>query len=177
MPGPDVDVKEAAFVDEKEARSTKRDEEKVVVHLTGGKVIKGFLPVEGPADLQSLLEKPRLNFTGPITIFSAEGRVPIQIDAEQLKAIFFVNSFSGNKERNALRYYIHGPEVGAIWVEVLFKDDEIMEGTVHNSIHHLIADGFFLHPSDPGSNNRLVYIHKNAIKDYRVLGVRTLANG
>jgi hypothetical protein len=171
------DLEEAAFVDVKEAKSTRKEEEKVVVHLTGGRIIKGFLPVEGPKDLQTLLEKPRLNFSGTITVLSIEGRTPVEIDAKQLKAIFFVNSFSGNSERNALRYYIHGPEVGAIWVEVQFKDDEIMEGIVHNSIHHLIADGFFLHPSDPGSNNKLVYIHKNAIKDYRVLGVRTLANG
>jgi hypothetical protein len=171
------ELSEAVFVDVRETKPIKKEEEKVVVHLTGGKIIKGFLPVENPRDLQSLLENPRQDFSGTITVFSAEGRNPIEIDAQNLKAIFFVNSFSGNSDREVFRYYIHGPEVGAIWVEVQFKDDEIMEGIIHNSIHHLIADGFFLHPSDPGSNNKLVYIHKHAIKDYRVLGVRTLANG
>jgi|UPI00047E02D3 hypothetical protein len=160
----------------KEKRNSK-SEEKVVVHLEGGQIVKGFLPVEDPKDLQSVLERPRQNFQETITVFSSEDRSPVQVDLSSIKAMFFVNSFTGNSERNNLRYYIHGPEVGAIWVEVQFKDDEIMEGTVHNSIHHLIADGFFLHPSDPGSNNRLVYIPKSAIKDYRVLGVRTLANG
>jgi hypothetical protein len=49
-----------------------------------------------------------------------------------------------------------------------------MEGIVHNSIRYLIDPGFFLRPTDPGSNNKLVYVMKTWLKDHRVLGMRKL---
>jgi hypothetical protein len=37
-----------------------------------------------------------------------------------------------------------------------------------------LDEGFFVIPTDPGSNNRLVFVLKSSIKDYRVLGMRDL---
>jgi hypothetical protein len=55
-----------------------------------------------------------------------------------------------------------------------FLDGEVMEGIVYNSIRYLIDPGFFLLPTDPDSNNRLVYVRKNWLADHRVLGMRKL---
>jgi hypothetical protein len=83
-----------------------------------------------------------------------------------------VKSFAGNPQKKQLRFYKHGPEVAEIWVEIRFKDNEILEGLIDNSIEHLTGEGFLLHPSDVGSNNLAVYVNKAAIAEYRVLGVR-----
>jgi hypothetical protein len=49
-----------------------------------------------------------------------------------------------------------------------------MEGIVYNSIRYLIDPGFFLLPTDPGSNNKLVYVLKSWLVDHRILGMRKL---
>jgi hypothetical protein len=67
------------------------------------------------------------------------------------------------------------PIVHGIWVRVEFLDGEVMEGIVHNTLRFLVDPGFFLIPSDPDSNNRLVYVMKSWLRDHRVLGVRKLS--
>ena len=59
-------------------------------------------------------------------------------------------------------------------MRVEFLDGEVMEGIVHNTLRFLVDPGFFLVPTDPDSNNRLVYVMKSWLKDHRVLGVRKL---
>jgi hypothetical protein len=55
-----------------------------------------------------------------------------------------------------------------------FVDGEVMEGIVYNSIRYLIDPGFFLLPTDPDSNNKVVYVRKDRLVDLRVLGMRKL---
>jgi len=55
-----------------------------------------------------------------------------------------------------------------------FVDGEVMEGIVYNSLRYLIDPGFFLLPTDPDSNNKVVYVRKNRLVDLRVLGMRKL---
>jgi hypothetical protein len=57
-------------------------------------------------------------------------------------------------------------------VRLQFRDGEVMEGIIYNSIRYLVDPGFFLLPTDPDSNNRLVYVRKSWLSDYRVLGMR-----
>jgi len=59
-------------------------------------------------------------------------------------------------------------------MRVQFLDGEVMEGIVHNSLRYLVDPGFFLLPTDPFGNNKLVYVMKNQLADHRVLGTRNL---
>lgn len=150
-------------------------EKMVIVNFKDGRLSKGYFNLAGYPDLAALLNNSEHGFPRIITIFSVTDRSPVQIALNEVKAIFFVKSFDGDKDRKDIHFYAYGPEVGDVWVEIHFKDHEIMEGTLSNSIHHLVDPGFFLNPSDPGSNNQLAYINKDAILSYRVLGVRTVA--
>lgn len=150
------------------------EKHKVVVNLRDGTVVKGYLETTVPTDLASLLQNPLRRFPAHLKLHSANGSGNHEIDVAQAKAIFFVKSFEGNKEKHPLRFYANGPAVHGIWVEIRFHDGEVVEGVVHNSIHHLIEDGFLLSPSDPDSNNEVIYVVKASIQNYRVLGVRTV---
>ncbi len=97
---------------------------------------------------------------------------PIDVDWSTVKAVFFVSTFEGNRDQETVRFYANGPQVGKIWVEIVFHDGEVIEGCVQNSLRHLKDDGFFLLPSTPGSNNHLIYVNKASIVGYRVLGIR-----
>lgn len=143
----------------------------IVLALDGNVRVRAYLYDLAPTDLDSLLEASRRDFRETLELHSAEDDSLVAVEWEHVKALFFVTSFQGDHKHEGCRFGAHA-EVGTIWAEVKFKDGEVLEGYVHNSIHHLIEDGFFLYPSEPDSNNRLVYVNKSAIVGYRVLGMR-----
>ena len=147
---------------------------KIVVNLRDGTVVKGFLETTVPTDLASLLQDPLRRFPVHLKLQSQNGTGERDIDLRTAKAVFFVKSFDGDKEKNPVRFYSNGPAVHGIWVEVRFHDGEVVEGVINNSLHHLIEDGFLMSPSDPDSNNEVIYVLKSSIQNYRVLGVRTV---
>jgi len=147
--------------------------EKIVIQF-GNETVKGYLESPTWNTIEELLRNaPRF----PPETFRVRhldsGRVE-DIPTKNAKAVFYVNSFEGDEHHKPLQFHSRAPIVHGIWVRLLFLDGEVMEGIVHNSIHYLIDPGFFLQPSDPGSNNKLVYVMKSSLKDYRVLGIRKL---
>jgi hypothetical protein len=147
-------------------------ERKVVVKLRSGEVVKGYFVLPCDADIADLFNDSNQDQNAAITIISLTSNDPRQVALSDIKAVFFVKSFRGDPKRKSLRFYTNGPSVGAIWAEIRFNDNEIIEATIDNSAQHLMGDGFLLRPSDAESNNLLVYVNKSAIANYRVLGVR-----
>lgn len=96
-----------------------------------------------------------------------------EIPAGEIKAIFFVNDLAGQPAHSNLQFHAHEQIVPGIWMHVKFCDGEVIEGVVDNSIRYLIDSAFFLRPTDPGSNNRLVYVMKSSLVDHHVLGLTT----
>jgi len=48
----------------------------------------------------------------------------------------------------------------------------MIEGIIGNTKDFVLESGFFLRPTDPNGNNRLVYVLKGGLKDFHVLGMR-----
>lgn len=137
-------------------------------------MVKGFFEATVPTDLAELLENPYRSFPSILKLQNPETNETFEVDVSKTKAVFFVKRFEGNSERHPVHFYANGPAVHGIWVEVRFKDNEVIEGVISNSIHHLVDDGFLLSPTDPDGNNELIYVLKSSIVNYRVLGIRTL---
>lgn len=91
----------------------------------------------------------------------------------ELKAVFFVRDFTGNPEYREVRFFTKADPSPFLWVQLTYQDGEIMEGRVRNSATLLDGSGFFLWVSDEGANNLMVYVVKSALRDFRVLGLRT----
>ncbi len=147
--------------------------DKVVVQA-GGQVFKGYIESQQWEDLEGLLVQGLRRLPDVLRLRGAEDDTFREIPIHGLKAVFFVKSFDGQGSRNDLKFFSNAPMVHGIWVQLQFKDGEIMEGIVLNGMHHLIEPGFFLHPTDPDANNKLIYVLKSALADFRVLGVRSL---
>lgn len=145
--------------------------EKVVVQF-GNKTLKGYLESPVWNTLEELLSNAPSNSLETFRIRPLGSEIVEEICARDVKAVFYVNSFEGNSSRNHINFYTDAPIVHGIWMRLQFLDGEVMEGIVHNSIRYLIDPGFFLLPTDPGSNNRLVYVVKSWLADHRVLGLR-----
>jgi hypothetical protein len=150
--------------------------EKVVLQF-GTRMIKGYL--ESPAwnISEALLSNAPQSFPEAFRIRRLESDVVEDISIKDIKAVFYVNSFDGDLDHNHLNFHTRAPIVEGIWMRFQFLDGEIMEGIVYNSKSYLVDPGFFVLPTDPGSNNKLVYVVKNWLVDHHVLGLRKLYLG
>ncbi len=120
---------------------------KVVVKFVNGSIQKGktndFFPSKKQFHLQLL-----------------DGKIVV-IDIGQLKAIFFVKDFEGNKDRKDC--YDDTIIGGGRKIRVLFPDGETIIGfTQGYSAHRL---GFFMIPADKNGNNERIYVNNSATKN------------
>ena len=99
-----------------------------------------------------------------------------EVPTKDAKAVFFVKTFDGDLKHRALHFHEHAPVVPGLWVRVYFYDGEMIEGIISNTRDFVLESGFFLRPTDPNGNNRLVYVLKGGLKDFHVLGMRNTAN-
>ncbi|MCI0351735.1 MAG: hypothetical protein L0Z53_20130 [Acidobacteriales bacterium] len=146
---------------------------KVVAHLSNGKLLKGYFDPSVERDLESMIRQRMLSFPVEIPIRSSETDKVVTVPRDYLKALFFVKTFEGRKDYKEVKFFQAHPPIEGLWVQVTFKDGEVTEGVLHNTIHHLVEPGFFLKPPDPQSNNEFVYVLKGSLHEFRVLGVRT----
>jgi hypothetical protein len=89
------------------------------------------------------------------------------VQTKELKAVFFVKSTAGNPERQAIAGFLESPMETAQGkkIAVLFEDEELLCG--HTLSWTPEREGFFLVPSDPGSNNLRIYIVSAAAKQIK----------
>jgi hypothetical protein len=145
--------------------------EKVVIQL-GSRTIKGHLDFPVWSTMEELLSRAPHTSPEAFRVRHLESNIVEEIPAEDIKAVFYVNSFEGDSNHQHLNFYSRAPIVHGIWVRLQFLDGEVMEGMVYNSLRYLVDPGFFLLPTDPESNNKLVYVQKSWLADHRVLGMR-----
>jgi hypothetical protein len=125
---------------------------KVVLHFIGGEIKKGTTEDFFP-------NKDIFHFT------NSDGGEQSKISLQNLKAIFFVKSFDGNRnyqERDDVERTGFGKKI-----EVIFKDGELQRGYTQGYAPN--RPGFFIFPSDPDSNNERVFVVNAATSDVRFL--------
>jgi hypothetical protein len=108
-----------------------------------------------------------------VSIETAEGGKKQSVPLSGLKALFFVKSFQGNPQYSEIKFFNGEPKIEGLWVHLTFADNEKTEGIVHNSISFLTEPGFLMKPPDPNSNNQAVYVLKESLIHFRVVGVRS----
>jgi hypothetical protein len=126
---------------------------KVVVRYKHGGVLKGTTSDFAPnrTDFTVIREPPA-------------SREPVCVPIEDLKAVFFVHSLEGNREYHEQKLRIPQGTIG--WRYLLtFTDGETMRGTALGV--NLSRYGFLLFPSDPGSNNKRIFVIHSAVKELR----------
>lgn len=143
---------------------------KIVAHLRGGKLVKGYTNTIPATDAKKLLQLQVLDLPEQLEVESEAGEVT-RVQRDALKAVFFVKSFEGRNNYDEIKFFGSHPPIEGLWVRVKFYDGEVTEGMVRNSLHCLINPGFLLKPPDPASNNQAVYVIKGSLSEFLVLGV------
>jgi hypothetical protein len=133
------------------------DPSKIVARYRDGRTLKGttqnFFPNKPTFHVN------RQGGTGP-------GNV-VEVNLEDLKAIFFVRDFTGNANHVERKQLAAGERAQGRLMEVTCKDGEVIVGTTTG--YDPKRPGFFLFPIDPSANNVRVFLVSSAVGIARFL--------
>lgn len=124
---------------------------RIVARFQDGRVLKGFTADFLPA-------KDHFHLTAEN---EAAGAKPIDVRVGDLKALFFVKTFAGDpahQEANDPAGAGPGRKI-----RIVFKDGEILVGTTQG--YDRTRPGFFVIPSDRGSNNERCFVVAAATRE------------
>jgi hypothetical protein len=131
--------------------------QKVVLNFMDGRIIKGYIDNFSPEDEFVLIEN---------TLSDKQ-----KFKTNELKAIFFVKTFEGNKNYSEKKSFTVTGQVGQK-ILVRFKDSETLIGYVEGNVpwqkgFHLESKrgGFYLIPADDRSNNIKVFVVSTSVLD------------
>jgi hypothetical protein len=134
--------------------------------------VRGLVEPEELGSIEQLLRNDPMYPLDTIRLKLLDTGAMEDVSTKDAKAVFFVKTFDGDLRHRALHFHEHAPIVPGLWVRVYFYDGEMIEGIISNTKDFVLETGFFLRPTDPNGNNRLVYVLKGGLKDFHVLGMR-----
>jgi hypothetical protein len=127
---------------------------RVVARFMDGKVMKGTTQDFFP-------NRPSFH------LLPVDGSAGIEIRCKQLKALFFVKTFEGNKHRKDVRGFVSAPAETAQGkkIAVRFKDGEVICG--YSLSYTPDREGFFVFPADSEGNNLRAYVVTGATAEVK----------
>ncbi len=105
-----------------------------------------------------------------VELISAGGAVSVLPYAD-VKAVCFVRDFDGAAHDPEQRLFHARPKMDGLWVRMLFRDGDLMDGLLPNSLLEMDSSGFTVVPPNPSSNNQRVFVPKGALREFHVLAV------
>jgi hypothetical protein len=130
---------------------------KIVARFLNGKVVKGYTQNFFP-------NRPVFHV---LPMDAASKTDTEEIGVNELKAVFFVRDFFGNKGYNERKVLNPREKVQGRLIEVTFRDGEVLLGSTTG--YDPKRSGFFFFPIDPKSNNIKAYIVSSGIEAVRFL--------
>jgi hypothetical protein len=145
---------------------------KALVRRFTGDVLPGYLPASGFVHARA--ESPALD------LLDLSGRM-VSLPLGDVKTVAFVRDFNlsdaRDPERLTRRTFLARPRQEGLWVRLLFKSGDLLEGLAPIDITLLdaLADdaGIFLTPPDTRSNTQRLYVPRTAISELHLLAVVT----
>jgi hypothetical protein len=134
--------------------------------------VRGFAEASELGSIEQLLRNEPQSSLDSIQLKLVGTGAEQKVSTKNAKAVFFVKTFDGDLRHRALHFHENAPIVQGLWVRVSFEDGETIEGIIRNSRDYVLEHGFFMMPTDPNGNNRLIYVLKDRLKDFNVLGMR-----
>jgi len=130
-------------------------ENKIVVHLKSGEIKKGLTHDFDPG-IESFHLLP-----------AEGGGVPVRVVLEDMKALFYVRDYIGNRDFVARREFDDAQRVKRRAI-VLFQDGEEIWGILGEGADEKNV-GFYFYPVDERDNNLRIFIVRSALKELRLV--------
>lgn len=130
-------------------------ERKLVARYLDGRVVKGHT-------LDFSMNKDAFHLASIDT-----PNMMVEIRIEQLKAVFFVKDFMGNRDYDERSEFNGSCPVNCKKMEITFYDGEKLTGITEMYMPN--RKGFFLFPSDKKSNTEKVFVVNKAVREVKFL--------
>src|SRR5688572_789621 len=106
---------------------------------------------------------------GGVELLTPGGTVSV-VPYEEIKVVYFVKDFDSSEEPER-KIFNTRPKMNGLWVRMLLRDGEMMDGILSNDLLQLAPGGFTLVPPDTSSNNQKLFVPRAALTQMHVLGV------
>ena len=126
-----------------------REPQKIVVHFLNSSLLKGHARFFFHHQMQMLMQ----------TLEGEERLIPFS----EIKAVFFVRSFTGDRRRQEEQKFVPGSPTFGQEIRVTFLDGETLLGRA--VAYRPEERGFYFKPADPESNNEIVYVPQASVKE------------
>lgn len=131
---------------------------KVLVARFDRETLSGFIQVPGAFGADS------------IELLTPAGAL-VQVPYADTKVVCFVRDFDAGETWREHRAFATRPKSSGLWVRLLFRDGDSMEGMLPNNLLHIDGAGFSIVPPDPTFQNQRIFVPRAALADVQVLGV------
>ena len=121
----------------------------------------------------------RENLTGFVNAFSYLQPTAIELlkpdgalvllPYDEVKSVCFVKDFEAESEPRKI--FMTRPKLEGLWVRMLFRDGELLDGILPNNLLAWEIAGYTVTPPEPDANNQRVFVPRSALKSIQVLGV------
>ncbi len=128
---------------------------RLVVHFNDGRLLKGYsYDFEPGAETFHLVSERKAD----------KGRIH-EVKCADLKAVFFVKTFEGNKDYIEKKKFDDIDSYGLLGlkIKVEFPDGEVIRGMSFDYGENF--NGFFIMPVDPKGNNQKIYVITDNLTD------------
>ncbi|MBZ5600956.1 MAG: hypothetical protein LAO79_01465 [Acidobacteriia bacterium] len=105
-----------------------------------------------------------------VELLTPEGSI-VSIPYSETKAVCFVRDFDGADSWREQRSFAARPKTPGLWVRLVFRDQDSMEGMIANNLLLVEPGGFSIIPPDPTFQNQRIFVPRAALADVQVLGV------
>ena len=121
-------------------------------------------PVQGFASPQQYLQPTGLE------ILRTDGTILV-LSYREVKCVAFVRDFPTSGPPEERKAFHTRPKMEGLWVRMLFRDNDLMEGILPNNLLQIDPYGFSFVPPDPFANTQRIFVPREALRDIHVLGV------
>jgi hypothetical protein len=128
-------------------------EKLIVVHMKNGTLYKGITHDFDPSGEAFHL------------LLAEGGGVPRKIRVEEMKALFYVKDFVGNRDFVARKQFADARRAGRRAI-LFFNDGEEMWGTLGEGVD-AEGRGFFFFPADKNDNNIRIFVVRSSLRELR----------
>ena len=95
----------------------------------------------------------------------------LQVPYSEVKAVCFVKDFEDGDGWRQNRSYAARPKTPGLWVGIQFRDGDTSEGGIPNNLMSLEPEGFQNILPDPSFQGQKVFVPREALREFLVLGV------
>jgi hypothetical protein len=103
-----------------------------------------------------------------IELLTPEGALTL-LPYDDVKSVCFVKDFEAEAESR--RVFLTRPKMDGLWIRMVFRDGEVMDGVLPNNLLAWEFAGFTVTPPEPDANNQRVFVPRQALQSVQVLGV------